>query len=305
MTDDRPNPIPIAIGAGVLLGGALWALGTSGFAWLAAHPPRIPVMSPFKPTGFDLEPVTFPARDGVRIAGWFAPATESEHPARGGIILCHGHPMNRTEMLPWARLFQPAGFHLLMFDFRALGQSEGNLCTIGYHEVRDLLGAADYLTARPEMKGLPLGAYGISMGAAVILMAAAQDERFAAVATHASYASLDTAIEQRGRMFLGPAGPAFSRPARYWAKRWLEVDPCRVSPLEMVASIAPRPLFLSHGKRDITISPADARALYAAAGEPKTLRMLPRSWHVMIHSSDRPEYEAELLRFFTENLCRT
>jgi len=301
MTAEKHPSLPIVIGAGVLIGGALWALGTSGFAWLAAHPFRLPVLHPLKPTGFELEPVTFPSRDGVRIAGWFAPAASE---ARGGIILCHGHPMNRVEMLPWARLLQPAGYHILLFDFRALGQSEGNLCTIGYHEVRDLLGAADYMTERPEMAGLPLGVYGISMGAAVSLMAAAQDERFAAVATHAAYASLDTAIEQRGRMFLGPAGPAFSRPARYWAKRWLEIDPSQVSPLDMVASIAPRPLFLSQGKRDITISPADGKALYAAAGEPKTLRMLPRSWHVMIHSSERPAYEAELLRFFTTNLRR-
>jgi uncharacterized protein len=298
MPDDEHPSLPIVVGAGLLLGGALWALGTSGFSWLAAHPPRLPVLTPRKGTGFTLEPVTFPARDGIRLAGWFAPAAQ----ARGGIILCHGHPMNRAEMLPWARLLQPAGFHVLLFDFRALGQSEGNLCTIGYHEVRDLLGAADYLTTRPEMAGLPLGVYGISMGAAVSLMAAAQDERFAAVATHAAYASLETAIVQRGRMLLGRAGPALSHPARYWAKRWLEIDPALVSPLDMVAAIAPRPLFLSHGKRDITISPADAKALYAAAGEPKTLRMLPRSFHVWIHGAERPEYEAELLRFFTDHL---
>jgi uncharacterized protein len=300
MMEDGGSRLPIAVGAGVLIGGALWALGASGFAWLAAHPVRLPVLHPRNPAGLTLEPVSFPARDGVRIAGWFAPAAE----ARGGIILCHGHPMNRVEMLPWARLLQPAGFHILLFDFRALGQSGGNLCTIGYHEVRDLLGAADYMTARPEMDGLPLGVYGISMGAAVSLMAAAQDQRFAAVATHAAYASLETAIRQRGRMMLGPAGPALSHPARYWAKRWLDVDPRQISPLELVASIAPRPLFLSHGVRDISIDPADARALYAAAGEPKTLRMLPRSWHVMIHASERQEYEAELLRFFTTNLNR-
>jgi dipeptidyl aminopeptidase/acylaminoacyl peptidase len=299
MTDRKQPSLPGIIGAGVLIGGALVALGAGGFIWFAAHPPRLPVWHPRKHADLDLEPVTFAARDGVQIAGWFA-AAEGE--AQGGVILCHGHPMNRVEMLPWAQLLLPAGFHILLFDFRALGQSEGNLCTIGYHEVRDLLGAADYLTARPEMAGLPLGVYGISMGAAVSLMAAGQDERFAAVAAHAAYASLDTAIHQRGRMLLGPAGSVLAHPARYWARRWLDIDPCQVSPLEMVSSIAPRPLFLSHGERDVTIDPADARALYAAAGEPKTLRLLRRSRHVWLHPSERPEYEAELLGFFTRHL---
>src|SRR5690348_8865946 len=128
---------PGVIGAGLLLGGALWALGTHGFAWLAMHPIRQPVRRP-EDDDLDLKDVTFPARDGVRLSGWFAPAPS----ARGGIILCHGHPMNRVEMLPWARLLHAVGFHTLLFDFRAMGQSEGDLCSIGYLEVNDLLGAA-------------------------------------------------------------------------------------------------------------------------------------------------------------------
>jgi cephalosporin-C deacetylase-like acetyl esterase len=298
MTSEHRNPLPIAIGAGVLLGGALLALGVNGFAWLAAHPPRIPVRTPRDAADLKLETVTFPARDGVRLAGWLVPAEQ----ARGGIILCHGHPMNRTEMLPWARMLQSAGFHVLLFDFRALGQSEGDLCTIGYHEVRDLLGAADYLTERPEMAGLPLGVYGISMGGATALMAAAQDERFVAVAAHAAYATLERAIHQRGRMMLGPAGTLFSRPALYWSRRWLDIDPCNISPRDVVAAIAPRPLFLSHGLRDFTINPDDARAIYAAAAEPKTLRLLPRSWHIAIHASEREGYEGALRAFFIDNL---
>src|SRR5207237_4030168 len=110
VTDDNRPPLPIVIGAGVLIGGALLAIGTGGFIWLAAHPVRLPVLHPRKVTDFTLEPVTFPARDGVKIAGWFAPAAEE---ARGGIILCHGHPMNRAAMLPWARPLQHAGFHVL------------------------------------------------------------------------------------------------------------------------------------------------------------------------------------------------
>jgi alpha-beta hydrolase superfamily lysophospholipase len=294
----RSIPAPVLVGAGLLLAGASYVLGTMAYAWIATHPPRFPVVKIDKHDDPAWEDVTFPARDGLRIAGWFAPAKT----AQGGVILCHGHPMNRVEMLPWARLLHHAGFHVLLFDFRAMGQSEGSLCSIGYHEVQDLLGATDYLCERPEMRDLPLGAYGISMGGAVTLMAAAQEPRLAAVATHGAYASLDRAIDQRGRAFLGPAGAVLSRPITYWGKRWLDKDPQTVSPCELIAQIAPRPVLLMHGARDIIVNPADAQSLYDAASEPKTLTVWPRSWHVRINAQERLDYEAALVAFFQTNL---
>ncbi len=298
----RGKPSPGLIGVGLLLAGAGWAAGTLAYAWLATHPARLPILHGKKENDPEWQGVTFPTSDGLNIAGWFAAANPANGPAQGGVILCHGHPMNRVEMLPWARLMHHAGFHTLLFDFRALGQSEGTLCSIGYHEVKDLLGAVAYLDARPEMDGLPIGAYGISMGGAVCLMAAAQEPRLAAVATHGAYASLDRAIDQRGRAVLGPAGVAFSRPAAYWGKRWMSADPATVSPLAVVSQIAPRPVLLMHGARDRIVNPADARALYEAAQQPKTLTLWPRSWHVRIHPEERPTYEATLKAFFQSNL---
>lgn len=295
--DGKP-PMPILIGAGLLLAGAGWALGTRAFAWLATHPVRLPVTRRDKADDPDWEDIKFSSRDGLQIAGWFAPAKDLAT-ARGSVILCHGHPMNRAEMISWARLLHHAGFHTLLFDFRAMGESEGDLCSIGYHEVHDLLGAVDYLAVLPQTSNLPIGAYGISMGGAVCLMAAAQEPRLAAIATHGAYASLDRAIRQRGRLFLGPAGAALSKPAAYWGKRWLNADPSTVSPSAVIAQIAPRPVLLMHGALDMTVSPADAQALYQAAEQPKTLTLWPRSWHVRIHSEELPAYETALVDFFT------
>ena len=114
-------PTPVLIGAGVLLAGAAWALGTLAVSWFATHPIRLPILKINRDDDPRWENVTFPTEDGLEISGWFAPAAD----ARGTVILCHGHPMNRMEMLPWARLLHHAGFHTLLFDFRAHGQSEG------------------------------------------------------------------------------------------------------------------------------------------------------------------------------------
>lgn len=302
-----PDPLPRGekrgwkpghLGLGALLAGAGLAIGTLAYAYMATHPPRRRVQTPHGVDEMPLEEVTFLSRDGKRLSGWF-----SAHPqARGTLIFCHGYPANRMEMLGWARLLWPEGFHTLLFDFRALGESEGDLCSIGYLEVQDLLGAVDFVAARPASSELPIGVYGLSMGGAVAIMAAAQETRLAAVATHGAYATLERAIRQRGRMFLGPLGPVLSTPAIWWGRRWFPEHPCNVSPQDVIGRIAPRPVFLSHGAKDRIVHTGDAHALYEAAQQPKTLRMLPRSLHVRIDREVVPEYQRELIGFFCQNI---
>ena len=289
---------PAVLGIGAV--GALWGLGSLTFAYFSTHPVRRKLR--YNPSEFALpfEDISFPSRDGVRLSGWFMASPK----ARGAIILCHGFPNNRAEMLYWAKPLHAAGYHLLLFDFRALGLSQGELCSIGHHEIGDLLGAVDYLSARPEMRDLSLGVFGLSMGGAVALMAAAQDERIAAIATHGAYASLDRAIAQHCRLYFGPLGRVMHPPAIWWGRRWLPLDPREVSPLKAVLQMAPRPLLLFHGGRDIIVRPADARALFEAAPQPKQLHMMPRSWHVYIHPTERAAYETTLLRFFRDALRR-
>jgi fermentation-respiration switch protein FrsA (DUF1100 family) len=283
-----------------LVAGAALAVGSFAFAYRATHPRRKAVGADERAEGLPIEDVVFASRDGVRLSGWFIPA---ERPL-GGVVLCHGFPSNRTEMLPVARLLRDARMSLFLFDFRALGRSEGNLCTIGSHEVRDLLGAVDFVSRRPEMEGLNLGVYGNSMGGAVAIMAAANDSRIAAVAAHGAYATLERAIAQRCRMALGPLGPAMHKPAIWWGRRlWMDRHPREVSPAGVISQIAPRPVLILHGKHDHTIRMDDADTLMDAAGEPKEMVVLPRSWHIWVHPSDRSLYERSITRFFSRSLA--
>lgn len=222
--------------------------------------------------------------------------------AQAVIILCHGFPNNRSEMLPWARVLHVAGFSVLLFDFRAMGESEGNLCTIGAHEIADLLGALDFLGNEQQLRNLPVGVFGLSMGGAVALMTAAQDERISAVAAHGAYATLDSAIAQRCRMVLGPLGKPIERMTKWWARKWVPIDPMDISPESVIAAIAPRPVLLFHGLRDRIVHPGDAHRLHAQASDPKKLVALPRSYHVRIHPVEKPGYDDELLSFFRVHL---
>jgi dipeptidyl aminopeptidase/acylaminoacyl peptidase len=286
-----------------LIGGAVLAgitLGISSYAsaYFATHPIRFrPKVTPEK-YRYPYEDITFQSRDGLTISGWFLPSPG----AKAGVVLCHGFPNNRSETLFWARMLHEHGFHMLLFDFRALGNSEGKLCTIGYHEVNDLLGALDYFEQRPEMEGLPIGVFGLSMGGAVSIMTAAQDQRIRVVATHGAYASLDRAIEQHGRFLLGPLRSAYTRSTIYFGRRWFPVEPDQVAPVKVVEKLSPRPLLLMHGRRDLIVHPDDGRLLYESAKPPCKLIYHPRSWHVMVHPDDRRQYQEEFTSFFCNHL---
>ena len=296
----------IALGASTA-GTIVWLiLGACVIAYISTHPPRRRLKHTPAVFGATYEDVQFLSRDGLTLSGWYVPARVAEKkPAkpRGAVILCHGMCANRVEVLHWAEPLWKQGFVLLMFDFRALGKSDGELCTAGAEEKLDLLGAVDYLTSRPEMTEVSLGVFGFSMGGATAILTAAEDTRIQAVATHGAYATLDRAIKQRCRHHFGPFAPIVEFLVRRigFYGGWFPVASSTIAPLNAVARLTPRPLLILHGSRDPIIRPADAHDLHAAAGYPKSLHVFPRSGHKRIHRTFRQEARGRLTAFFCEH----
>ncbi|HEY8429453.1 MAG TPA: hypothetical protein VIL20_13805, partial [Sandaracinaceae bacterium] len=69
--------------------------------------------------------MTIASEGGVHLGATYTPG------ARGapGIVLAHGVADGRTRLLPWAERLSALGYHVLRFDFRAHGTSEGAVCT--------------------------------------------------------------------------------------------------------------------------------------------------------------------------------
>ncbi|MBI4516870.1 MAG: alpha/beta hydrolase [Deltaproteobacteria bacterium] len=61
------------------------------------------------------------------------------------------------------------------------------------------------------------------------------------------------------------------------------------APEDVVANIAPRPILFIHAGNDDLVSPDEARSLYARAGEPKQLLLLPGVTHVDFYLGDALE----------------
>src|SRR5512135_1332685 len=126
------------------------AVGSVVIAWFSMHPPRYRIRRTPGQFGASFETVTFASSDGTRLNGWWIPAAN----ARAVLILCHGMSAHRAQMLSWAEWLCKAGFSLLLFDFRALGESEGSLSTMGLHEAHDVVASVDYVKSRPDTQDL-------------------------------------------------------------------------------------------------------------------------------------------------------
>ena len=137
--------------------------------------------------GLKYENVSFYTQDHVLIRGWFIP---NKNPNAKTIILLHGYPADKGDILP-SRSFLHDKYHLLLFDFRHLGQSGGSYTSIGKKEILDLLAAIQFLHQRHIDK---VGIWGLSMGGAVALMTAQDSPAIRAVVSESTYASLDNML---------------------------------------------------------------------------------------------------------------
>jgi uncharacterized protein len=281
-------------------GVAVLAAGAAAIAYFSTHPPRCRIRRTPADIGADFEEVTFPSADGTGLSGWWIPAARP----RAVLLLCHGMSAHREQLLPWASWLREAGFSLLLFDFRAMGQSEGDLCTMGLFEPEDVVGAVDYLKSRPDARELPLGALGFSMGGVSIMIAAARDERIEAISTLGSYTGLDRAIAQRCRRHFGPLGPVVEKPARKLGAKWFPGDPLEVDCLAAVRKLGRRPSLFANGTKDPIVPPRHAEDLLEAASGPKEIVLLPHTAHSYPAVQDRQSYEDAVLGFFCRTLTR-
>ena len=153
-------------------------------------PPRQRLWATPAELGMPFEDVQFPARDGLRLSGWFIPAkaVNGQQP-KATLLLVHGWPWNRlgtaaeniltdlpggapVQLIHLALAMRRRGFHLLMFDLRNHGQSAASTpVTFGLQEANDLLGAIDYAAERDDVDSQRLGVIGFSMGANTVLFA--------------------------------------------------------------------------------------------------------------------------------------
>ncbi len=238
--------------------------------------------------------VEFLAADGIPLKGWYVPAAGE---ARGTMILCHGLNRTRIEMLPKAAFARELGYNALLFDLRHHGQSGGSITTLGFQERLDVLGAVRYV--RGEQKAArPVVAWGVSMGAAASLMAAADSPEIDGVISDSTFLSLEDTASHHLKLFL-PL-PAF--PIAYEVIHWTAwrggFRPPDLDLGKAVDRIGIRPILFVGVEGDRRMPPEIARALFARSKSPgKQLLILPGTRHGEGFNQAREQYQKAVREF--------
>ena len=253
--------------------------------WLAVRPPRLTVPLAPRDFGLAVEDVAITTDDGLRLAAWLV-----ARPGAPAVVLLHGYPADRADMLPIAAGLA-SRFTVFLLDQRYFGRSEGRLTTLGFRERRDLGRAVDFLAARGFG---PVGVFGFSLGGAVALLAAAEDPRIRAAAAYAPFADL-TLLGHELYAWLWLLKYPLVGMTRVWARLFLGHDITRPAPVEAAARLAV-PVLLIASREDEQIAFAHAERLRAA------LAANPRAEFLFIahgrHGALPPDFEARLARFF-------
>lgn len=278
----------------IFLVGASTMAATQILTYLAVHPPRERLSLTPDELGLVYEEVSFFTSDGLQLSGWFLPSRQG----RAAVILGHGFTRSRQELLDVAAMLQRNCYNVLLFDWRAHGESEGERTTFGYKEVQDVAAALDFVSSRHEVDPERIGVLGKSLGGAIAIRAAADLPQLKAVVSDSPFPSLQDSIEVGVRR-RGPLGAWPLRPlATFLGTRTLGVDPDWVRPIDDIGEISPRPVLIMHGGRDELVPPDTGERLYAAADEPKFLWYAPDAAHVELSAQYPAEYEARVVTFF-------
>ncbi len=246
------------------IGASLWAF------WLAVRPPRISIPGTPELYRLPAEDVITKTVDGLKLAAWFIPRRDlrpAEVSASSGaeeaVILLHGYPAEKADMLPIAEALHPQ-FATLLLDMRYFGKSEGRMTTLGLRERDDLGRAVDFLEGQGFRR---IGVFGFSLGGAVGIMAAAEDGRIGAVAAYAAFSDLQTLgheLYQNLWMLKYPLVELM----QLWSRAFLGGDPTAISPSATAAKLT-IPTLIIHSREDEQIPFSHAEQLQRAlAGNP-------------------------------------
>ena len=116
------------------------------------------------------------------------------------VLICHGLASNKSNQFILASGFVPYGYNVLIFDFRAHGESGGQLTSFGDLERRDVLGRRSLDSGASSIQQAHhIYGVGASMGAAALIAAAAdpspEGKAIDAIAAYGRYDSMHAEMQ--------------------------------------------------------------------------------------------------------------
>ncbi len=211
-----------------------------------------------------LEEVPLTASDGVKTVSWFRPP---EAPGRPVLVFLHGNAGNIADRQFKIAAVLGEGWGVMLVGYRGYGGNPGKPTESGLYA--DARAALDFL-GRRGIAPARLVLYGESLGSGVAIeMALGTDA--GALILEAPFTSIADMAQRR---------------FPYFPARWLVLD--RFDNASKIARVG-MPVLVLHGEGDPITPAVLGRRLFAAAREPKELRIFPQAGHVDLyeHGADR------------------
>ncbi len=232
-----------------------------------------------KAVGLAYEALAFRSSDGVELKGWWVPVDG----ARGTVVLAHGLNRSRIEMVKKAPFLHEHGWNALLLDLRHHGESGGDTTTFGQKEKGDVLAAV--AEARRRAAG-PVVLWGVSLGGASVVMAAAEDPAVAGVVCDSSYRDLPDTVRHHVALFRGfrwwlrviPPWPLTDQ-VLFWMGRRGGFDPASVDVRAAAARLNGRPALFVANSEDPRMPKEIAFELQKAAGPKAEVLIVPGKSH--------------------------
>ena len=287
---------------------------------------RMPMDTTPAALGLQYQDVTFPSRyDHVQLKGWFIPGVlpNGQLTTQRAIIMVHGDSSNRVDpavgILSLSADLARHSFAVLTFDMRGNGQSPAAPRSLGYFEQRDVLGAVDFLRSGPlpySELGRPhaIGGWGESLGGSTLILATADEPAIQAIVSDSAFADILPRFERDVPAADVPVVghvPAMFTPGGLIAAQVLYgVDYYHTKPVDVIAKIAPRPIFLIQGSADNTnhrdTPPTNVFILAAAAVSAPDANVqiwfVPGATHAQSYHVEGQAYVDRIVAFYTATL---
>ena len=266
---------------------AYFVLFPLGLSYGFTHVARL--KTPDGNLGAPFEPVSFHARDGLRLDGWYVPSRNG-----ATVIVYPGKKGTQNH----ARMLVRNGYGVLVFDRRGEGSSEGDPNALGWSFDQDLLGALAYLRGRDDVDPSRIGGLGLSVGGEALLQTAAETSALKAVVSDgAGWRSLRE--DTIGMKFKDL--PEVMLDAVITGGVTVFADQLPPPNLKALMGRIESPVFLiyaTHGAAGEDNSPE----YYDAARGPKQIWKIDTS-HTHGLSARPREYEQRVVDFFDRTLC--
>lgn len=217
------------------------------------------------------------------------------------VIAVHGYTDSAYFMVGAAKQFLNYGYNVLMPDLRAHGKSEGKYIGMGWLDRLDLMQWIDYLIA--TYGNIKIILYGISMGAATVMMASGErlPSNVRAIIEDCGYTSAweEFAYELK-TLFHMPTFPALYN-ANVITKIRAKYSLKKASAIKQVAKSKTPTLFI-HGDKDKFVPFYMLDKLYEAASCKKEKLVIKNAGHAEAQAIEPERYWRVVRRFIKHYL---